>query len=301
MNIHVFTHIDLDGATSYLMTCWYHDQPDISYTTINNSSDVREGILKWALNHKFEDYDLVYILDIDCYDAKDLIDKPNVRIFDHHKSHQDKIHEKGKYTKCKAIVKEYSSCSLLLYKIFTKIKTDLEISKYQKVLIKLVDDYDSYSLKVKESKYLNWVYTSYNNWFESYIHRFYDGFTGFTIEENNMIKIVKNRIKDTLMSMPVYQGVIDGHTSICIFIEKDVNEVIDIVIDKYKPDICIAVLPHKQKVSWRTSNHTEVPIHKYAEIYTDGGGHEYAAGGVITAKFLQLSKGFNQIKNEFTN
>lgn len=297
--IHIITHIDMDGACSYLTTSWFHPNCDISYTTIKTATHFRQDFLNWLLKYKVDDFDIVYILDLDCYEAKDLIDHSNVRIFDHHDSHVQKIESGGKYQNAKVIVKVYSSCSLLLYKIFSAAKPDIHISKAQKALIMLVDDYDSYTLKTNKSLFLNWVYCSYNNWFQSFIDRFYSGFTGFNHNEASMIKLVKNRILKTLKEGSYFEGHIGQYRIVATFADNDVNEIHNALLSKYNPDITLVVMPKPGRVSWRRNNNNNIEVNKFAEKFNNGGGHKYAAGGEITDHFLELVKKFEPIENEF--
>ncbi len=289
----------MDGACSYLTTAWFHPNCEISYTTIRNAGNFREAFLNWLLKHKLSDFDVVYILDLDCYDAKDLIDYENVRIFDHHDSHEQKIKDNGKYENAKAIVRVYSSCTLLLYKIFSAAKPDIKITKAQKTLIALVDDYDSYSLKTTKSLFLNWVYTSYNNWFQSFIDRFYYGFTGFNHQEASMIKIIKSRIIKSLKTGSYFKGYIGKYSIIATFADNDVNEIHDAILSKYNTDVSVVVMLKNGRVSWRRNKEANIEINKFAEKFNNGGGHKYAAGGEITDKFMELVKKFEPVENEF--
>ena len=84
----IFTDLDLDGCCSYLAYCWL-TQTKPKAITIKVSS-LREKFLAWLKRNKISDYKNVYFFDLDTTEIKDLIDKKNVTIFDHHKSHEEK-------------------------------------------------------------------------------------------------------------------------------------------------------------------------------------------------------------------
>ena len=287
--IHIFTHGDLDGVTSYIALCWFHPNAVVSYTTVGNASTIRESVLGFLAKHSFADYDKVYFTDLDCYDAKDLIEHDNVVVIDHHQAHFEKVEAKP-YKKLQSIVKVYPSCCLLIYKIFSKVRSDIQITKAQKTLIGIVDDYDSYALKIKYSVLLNWVFYSYNNRFEAFSNRFYNGFSGFSTQEQSMIKIKKDRLERTIAGLEIYKGKIKDYTVLSCFADECINEVHDYILGKYKPDITVVIVPKPGRVTWRKNKECDAPLHVYAEKICDGGGHEYAAGGDITDRFLALSK-----------
>ena len=52
--IFCFTHFDLDGAVSYLVTKWAHPGYKIECKALT-LFDIRDGITEWLLNHNFSD------------------------------------------------------------------------------------------------------------------------------------------------------------------------------------------------------------------------------------------------------
>lgn len=294
MKIHVFTHYDLDGVTSYLVASWFHPGATISYTSVSNANEIRENVLNFLGQHSFEDFDRVYFLDLDCYEAKDLIEHSNVFIIDHHEGHYNKIQESGKYKKAHTIVKIYPSCCKLLYKILSKLNDHIVLTKPQRSLVAIVDDYDSYTLKLKQSKLLNWVYFTYNNKFATFIARFNAGFNGFSLQEQSMIKIKQNQFHKIITSIELFKGSLGKYKILAGFCDDCINEVHDHIQKTYKPDISIIIIPKSQRVTWRKNPECDAPLHVFAEKICNGGGHEYAAGGDITEKFLNLTKTFEE-------
>ena len=110
-----FTHYDLDGAVSYLMLRWAYGG-SIPYKT-TTAARFREDFTQWLVSNNINDYDNIFILDLDVADSQDLIDRNNVFIIDHHLSHE----QKADYKKATAVVKVYDSAAKLSYKVFEKL------------------------------------------------------------------------------------------------------------------------------------------------------------------------------------
>jgi oligoribonuclease NrnB/cAMP/cGMP phosphodiesterase (DHH superfamily) len=288
--IHIFTHGDLDGVTSYLVVNWFIPNASFTYTIISNASNVREEVLTFLGSHSFKDYNRIFFLDLDCYDAKDLIEEKNVFIIDHHEAHFNKITENGKYENATSLVKVFPSCCLLIYKIFSKLFENAVITKEQKTLLGIVNDYDSYQLQIKFSVPLNWVFWSYNKKIESFINRFYNGFNGFNNNEISMIKIKKNELEKIISELELFKGKLNEYNVLACFADECINEVHDYILHKYKPDITIVIISKPKRVTWRKNLNSKAPLHILAEKLCDGGGHEYAAGGNITDRFLTFTK-----------
>ena len=139
--IHVFTDADLDGAGSYLALKLAYKNADISYS-VTTEKNFRENILNWQLKDSFKNYDTVFICDLNIKNDIALIDRDNVVVFDHHAEHVNHLNE---YVKAKAIIKEYPSCTLLMYH---SLKLKEKITDHQKLLFNFISDYDSYVLKI---------------------------------------------------------------------------------------------------------------------------------------------------------
>lgn len=292
-NIHIFTHRDLDGAGSYLVAKWFLSDPDIkiTYTTISNAIKARSEITSWLVKNSFDDFSKVYILDLDIYNNKDLIDHDNVYIIDHHKSHVESIDQSGRYEHAKAAVVEYTSCSKLLFKIFSKQMPDVNLSREQKLLIALCDDYDSYTLDIKYSKPLNWVFYGYNDNFATFVNRFTNGFDGFNKQEKSMIRIEYRKIEKTVSELEVYTGTIGKFIVVAGFASDCINDIHEYMLEEYTDaDITIIVSPKSKRVSFRKQDGCTAPLNIIAEKLCEGGGHDYAAGGQITPTFEDFTK-----------
>ena len=233
----IFTDLDLDGCCSYLAYCWL-TQTKPKAITIKVSS-LREKFLAWLKRNKLSDYKTVYFFDLDTTEIKDLIDKKNVTIFDHHKSHEEK------YKNATTIIdKECTSCSKLIYRHY---KVNANLTNEQKKLIAFANDYDCYELKFPESNKLNFLFWYKNgDKLQNFITDFESGFHGFTNDNNDC-------------------------------------------------DVCLMINLKNNRVYLRKNRKTDLNLGKFAQKVCDGGGHEYAAGGVLNENVLALSKKFTPI------
>lgn len=295
-NIHVFTDADLDGAISYLTLCWFKDQKiPVTVTTEKNLKQDFENFLK---NNNIESFKKIYILDIDISKNPELYDKKNVTIVDHH---QGSIKCNYEFKNAKAFIEnEGSACKLLYKKLKEILKKDIDVNK--KLLISIGHDYDSYTLKNKElSVGLNTLFWNFQgNRLEKFVEKYYSGFIPFTQDELKIILFYKNKIKKHLEVTPVYTTTVKiggNDTKICSFMtDFCINEFAHETIELTKSDIGIIINPKTETVSFRRNKNSTIDVSKLASKLCDGGGHEAAAGGLITEKFLEFSKLFNNME-----
>lgn len=287
--IHIFTHSDLDGAGSFLATSWCHPDAEITYTPVISANTLREQLLEWLVKHNFSDYDRVYVLDLDCYESKELIDHENVTIIDHHKTHSDAVQQSA-YS-CEHIVKEYTSASKLCQLELCE-KFEIEFTNAQKAMVMICDDYDSYTLKSKFSKPLNTVFYGITPRFHGFVERYKNGFDGFNKGEQSMIRIAQQELKNITSNLKECYGTLSKYKVVCAIATSHINEVHSYLLKKCDCDISIIIIPRYDRVSWRKQKDCDAPLHLISEKICEGGGHEYAAGGRLTEKFLALTKTF---------
>ena len=80
---------------------------------------------------------------------------------------------------------------------------------------------------------------------------------------------------------------------IAVFADSFINEIAEYIIQNYKSDIGFVINLKSKKVSIRKSKLCDVDLGKLAtKLFDAGGGHEYAAGGLINDNFLTFSKIF---------
>lgn len=284
----VFTHYDLDGVVCYLETLWAFPNAKISVQD-TTPKHFRQDFYKWSKKHSLKDYDRVFILDLDVCDSKDLIDKPNVYIVDHHLSHVD-----CKYDQAKAYIIEYTSASKLFY-IYLQKAYNINFDKAKQTLIALADDYDSYTLKSQTSLHLNVVFWDTRNSFYQFANNFKNGFTSFSDQQKNIIRLFDKRLNKMKENMVVYANKLKldkNEYYVCAtFADDMINEVAQLLVDDYKADIAIIVNLKSQRVSFRKRNNAlDIDLSQLSKSLCNGAGHKNAAGGDITDKFLKFTK-----------
>jgi oligoribonuclease NrnB/cAMP/cGMP phosphodiesterase (DHH superfamily) len=297
----IFSDSDLDGICSYITLCWFlSGKPDIPYK-LSTVSTFKQDFENWKKTDSLSNYDRVFFLDIDISEHADLVDKKNVVVIDHHKTHVPNV---NRYTKAKTIIQEYTSCTKLIFKHFEKAK---ELDKHQKILIALADDYDCYALKVPQSYDLHVVYyQTQNSTDRSKVQKFIDsfgmGFKGFTQFQKNIVKLHRETVNKTIAELQVFGGnmQVQGQhavvrSTVC---ERAINEVADHLIRNMGADVAIVVNPNSGRVSFRRKKESAaVDVSQWAAKLVDGGGHEYAAGGSITEAFMAFTQLLKPIAN----
>lgn len=292
--IFCFTHHDLDGVVSFLVTKWAHPDYKIDVKPINGS-EARHEITQWLLYHNFEDYEKVFFLDLDVSDQLDLIDKDNVIIIDHHKTHV----ENKKYVNAKAIVKEYPSACLLAYRIFKKLY-NTTFTTEQKTLVIYGNDYDSYINELPESRMLNIIFWNTQKSFDSFIDTYSNGYKPFIKEQIAICKLFEDDLAKLIKSLQIFTGMyadVDGEYRhiVATFADRHNNDIADHLLKTYEADVSIIINLNSKRVSFRRPKNGTMKLDVFAKDIADGGGHEYSAGGFLTLSFLELTKTFKQI------
>jgi nanoRNase/pAp phosphatase (c-di-AMP/oligoRNAs hydrolase) len=85
---------------------------------------------------------------------------------------------------------------------------------------------------------------------------------------------------------------VDGISAVCTIANKFINDVALYALNKYKVDICMILIPGINRVSFRRDRSSNANLLKVCQTYCNGIGHEYAAGGELTERFLELTKTF---------
>jgi len=287
--IFCFTHHDLDGLVSALVVKWAHPDHEFAYKT-TTPTNFREDYNKWLNHNKPEDYDTIFIMDLDIHEDCELVDAEYITIIDHHLTHV----EGGEYYNADLVIEEYSSAAKLAYRTF-KERYKVNFTPHQLLLVAIADDYDSYALNIDGSKILNAIFWQTQKRFEVFMKQFENGYHGITDQQKTMYSIYKKELEDVLSNLSYfiakdykYDG--EKYYVIATFATKHINDVADHLIENGSPDIAIVVNKQSNHVSWRRGNDSKVELNKLAEKLTDGGGHAYAAGGKITEEFLAFAK-----------
>lgn len=285
-SIAIWTDNDLDGAGSAcLLGLIYKTPPNSVYLKEVYDKTFAGEFRGWIANN-YDNYDLIFITDLYIPDEiVDLVDDPKFIIIDHHQSHVD---VKDRYKKAKVIVEYETSCTLLIRK---KFAAALKLTDAQKELFDHIDDYDNYTLKLKDTLKYNAVFHSYNRpKVDKFIESFKDGVREFTPYEKNAIKLYFSKYKEQIDNATFYFGTLKGYKVVGCFAENSINEVAHYAINKFNADIAMVVIMQAQSVSIRKNKNCPIELHKLAEKLCDGGGHAYAAGGKLTDSFMEFLK-----------
>ena len=286
--IHVFTDADLDGAGSFLALKLAYKNAVISYS-VTTEKKFREDILNWQLKDSFKNYDAVYICDLNIKNEIALIDRNNVIVFDHHAEHVDYLHE---YTKAKPIVKDYPSCTLLMYH---SLKLQDKVTDHQKLLISFISDYDSYVLKFPQSRPLNQIFWNYTgDRIQKFLTDFENGFYGFNQYHKNALKIVDNKIENYFKTETLYKGNLNisgkDYNIIGGFFSFSPNEISERALKENNADLIILINIKSKTVCYRKSKTCDLNVGKLAEKLADGGGHDDAAGSMLNDTIINITK-----------
>jgi len=289
----IFSDCDLDGIGSYLVFKWLTNLKVEHH--ICSQSNFRRTYSAWMKKANPDTYDKIYIFDLDVsQNCTDLIDRKNVTIIDHHDSH---VQNKHVYKKARAIVEPYSSCCKLMYKLLKTKHPDRELTQEQKTLVLMVDDYDSYELKLKNSYNMNVVLWNYvGDRAQQFERDFGNGFKGFNQTHLTMIHLNNKKVARVISELDVYHGMIPisgkKYKINATMASENLNEVAHYVVDSFDCDICMVINLKTSRVSFR-KNKNRIPdldLGKLATTIAEGGGHINSAGGKLNEKVMTLTK-----------
>lgn len=292
--IAVFTDCDLDGLGSMQVFRWFTGRLDAEHE-ICSQSNFRKTYTKWAVKNNPRKYDKIFVLDLDVSQSNmDLVDHDNFVIIDHHDTH---VANQEKYKNATTILQDYTSCCKLMYRIFSQKYKDVNLTDEQKKLVLLVDDYDSYQLKLKDSYNLNVIVWNYvGDRAEQFTRDFGNGFVGFNKSHMNMIHLNNKKVARIISELEIYSGIIpiggEKYKLYATIADKSLNEVAHHVINNYDCDICMVMNLRTHRVSFRKNKERipELDLGKLAQNIAEGGGHKNSSGGKITEPVMTLTK-----------
>lgn len=286
MNVLIFTSTTLDGACSALLIKWLYKRKiedfavvEATETTILNEINTRR--------RNFDHYDKIFVLGL-CLNGDQIkeIDKHSLIVVDHRFSHTLLL---DNYNKSKGIIEQNTSCIALLY---DKFKSVINVSPEQELLIKYVNDYDSFNLEYSDSFKLSAIFFTYNRpKVVKFIENFEDGMRSYTIQEKNAIKIYIRKFKEQLDNT-INFGIIKNYKTVAIFANALTNNIAHYLISKYNSEIGIVVNLDTKSVSFRRCVHCNIDVSILAKTFCRGSGSMIAAGGVLTSEFANLIKDF---------
>lgn len=274
--IFIWTNADLDGAASVILLG--NIFKEFEYQSVF-FGEFETTYTAWA-KKSLENYDKVFVIGM-------VLDQGLINKFDDPRlvfisDRGESLHSFDSML----VVEECSSCCKLLYK---KFKDKINFSLAHKKLFGYVDDYNKYELKYEESKYLNAVYrkSGYKK-FATFVNSFWDGFNGFTDSELSLARSFFDEIDLEVAKLELFEGKIKDWTVLATFSLRSVNEIAKALIDKYPHDAIIVVNPESKFVSFRKPVGSPADIKYLAENLCGGGGGEWASGGQMTEKFMNL-------------
>ena len=293
---HIFTDADLDGAGCVFLLRQAYPADEITYQA-TTEKQFRQDILNWQLKHSFKDYDKVFICDLNIKDETSLVDHPNVVVIDHHKDH---VEVKEEYIKATVIVEDFTSCTRLIY---DKLSLKDKLTDYQKLLVKLVDDYDSYTLDIPYSRPLNHIFWNYTgDRVGKFLADFSEGFKGFTSYHKSALNIIEKRIKDYFETASFFINDVElGSKKYKVlggFFSFSPNEICEIALEKYDADICILISTKTKSVVFRRSDECTLSMRLLANTLAGGGGHDDAAGATLNENIIKLTKFLKEVESE---
>lgn len=296
---HVFTDCDLDGAMSYLIYTWFtKTHPTVSICRVN---DLENTVDTWLQKHQFSDFDKVFFFDLDTTISDSLVNKidhENVHIYDHHLTHARNV---DKYKLANINVREFTSCSRLLYRLRDHFTEQETLDEYQKVLLLMVDDYDCYELQIPNSYELNCLFWNYTgNRLEKFNEDFQSGFRGFTTPQQNIINFHFKKLNNIKNSLQIFTATLPvkdtQYKFVSTFADACINEVADHIINTYSADVGLVVNTRTKKISFRKDKNCDLDLSKLSKTMCDeAGGHEFAAGGILCEKFMNITKIFTPV------
>lgn len=275
-SIFIFTSANLDGAGCVWILNQIFSDSSVTHKVTSETS-LREDVDAF-IQHHIDKYDKVFLCNVSRTDeVLRLLGSDKVTTFER---------------------SETCSCTELIYRYFSD-KIPITFTDNQKILIKLISDFDSYQLKTKTSYDLNTIfYSMTGDRAARFCKEFNRGYTGFSLIHKATLRYHDLRVKDIINSLECYSTTITKkHKVVCCFSDYGINDIADFLFQNYKADIAIIVNTSKQRVSFRASKICDYDVSKLAIKLCDGGGREKAAAGKLTERFLKFSSLFKQCEN----
>ena len=291
-NIFIFTDADLDGACCYTVFRWFTKL--ICPYRASTEKSFRKDFESFLNNNKSENFKKIYIFDLAILGfTDDIADLKNVTYINHGEDNPKHI---AKFKNAKIITDNSSSCALMLYKRLKEKYNDI-LTQEQKLLVSLVNDYDSYNLKHPFSKDLNFLFWSYTgDRIEKFYNDFKDGFKGFNNQQANLIKQYKNKLNGILDQLSIYTTNVNfedkNYKVVSTTSDFAPSEVAHYILTKADADIAIVVNLNVKYISLRKDKNKNHDLHigKFARENFKGEGTRNIGGGPLNEDFLRFSK-----------
>ena len=284
----VFTHGDLDGAVSLLCLLWAKPNDTVEYEELYNNT-IEERLLSY--NEKTLNKPTTVIMDFSLRESFLNLDFSEFVFVDHHKSSEQFL---NKFKNAKIVFKNTTSNTALMYNTF--LKNSNSLTKEQKYLIALANDFDCYELKLSHSYDLNVLFWSeYRGKFHKFINDFKSGFKGFSETQKKLIQSEKTLACSYADKLQKFTGTINlkniQYNTVAVVGERFNALVNDCIIRKYNPDLFFYINTKTEKVNMRKKTSIEnFDIGLFAEEICEGGGNLNSGGGKLTPLFMELMK-----------
>lgn len=281
--IFVWSNSDLDGIGSTILLG--NIFPDMEYRSVF-FGDFLNQYSEWEESN-LENYDKVFVVGM-------VLDQSLINKIDDSKVVfiSDQIVKLNVFDSA-ILAEDTTSCTKLIYQRFKK---KFEFTPNLKRLIAYVDDYNSYTLKHKESEYLNGVFRNIRyNRFATLVKRFWDGYDGLTDKEMESAEAFFEAIDTEYNNIEKFEGEFKSWKVLATFSKHSVNEIAKKLVDNHDHDVIIVVNPDTKFVSFRKNPNSKADIAFMAENLCSGGGSESASGGTVTQKFLDFTQKLEQL------
>jgi len=252
------SHDDMDGVGCQIVLGAIFK--NIEYLTCSYSNIDKELM---AIDGK--EYDYIFVTDITPKVSEVLDAFNNIILIDHH---QNAINDPSKH---RYVNKKYSATYLTNH-FLTKMFGDTKLKHLSKI-VKLINDYDTWTLKYKGSKTLNDLFSLYNS--KKFRSRFSTGDLSLSTDEKKYLFYVQdkyNKVYDELI-------IEEFETINACWFESDVfvNEIANNLMIDYGYDFVMFNTMKSHRVSIR-SKMKDFNFGLYLKENNFGGGHKQAAG-----------------------
>lgn len=282
----VILHNDLDGGVSgicivnYIKQKYGNNQPYSLW--FGNYTNVDSAVERFMDDP--DKYEEIIIADISV--KPDLAKEfhPNMRLLDHH----DSATLLNGIPGCIVDTSGNHCGATMCYRYLLK---DLGYQfKHLSKLCAIAIDYDLWHLRLPNNlaKNLNFLYYKY--WGEKFVERFMNGFDGFNEEEKTFLQQKWKDIEEDLATTDFVDVLgVKNPNKMCLIVKQnnkgEINELCEHALNVKKFHVVVSILPKKQKMSIRISDHAVskgLHIGRFNVELGIGGGHEKAGGASYT-------------------
>jgi oligoribonuclease NrnB/cAMP/cGMP phosphodiesterase (DHH superfamily) len=257
------SHADGDGIGCQIVLGAVYKNITFATTAFYNVDQAISSIV-------FKDFDYVFLTDIYPTDEKCLTLSDNIILIDHHPS---PYHNPAKN---RWVISDKNKCAAYLVKHFVETMYNIKLDHLTE-FIKLINDYDVWELKYKESKWLNDLYFTYYR-DNSFRHEFMEGRTTFTDKELTFLGQLENKFNVLYDEIELHD--FKNINGTLIFTDDFANEIADKLMKEENYEIVFIKYIKTGRVSIRTKR-KDVDIGKILTDFNYGGGHQMAAGFFI--------------------